>query len=58
MIYFIALKRNNTEEEMVSGDKFRVDVWRSSKSYDVYSKEYKVALKDDRGVIEAGGFLN
>lgn len=36
VIYFVALKKKNNEEEMVSGDKFRVDVWRSSNPFDIH----------------------
>ena len=37
-IYFIAMKKNANEEEMVTGDKFRIDVWKTAKPFDVYSK--------------------
>ena len=43
---------------MVTEDHFRIDVWRPSKPFDIYSREYRVALKDDRGSIDAGGLLN
>jgi hypothetical protein len=42
---------------MVTGDKFRIDVWKTSRTFDRYSKEYKVALKDDR-VVDVGGMIN
>ena len=42
---------------MVTGDKFRIDIWKTSRTFDRYSKQYKVALKDDR-VQDLGGMIN
>ena len=43
---------------MVTGDKFRIDVWRTARPFEVYSREYRVALKDDRGNVDGGGLIN